>query len=198
MWKSRAGSDIPGRATPPYMLNDNDIYAKTAAGLDELRTRARKLPPRLRTLLIMVDGAAGVAQLRTSGAAMGAPANALDELLQLGLIESIWQSPLAPAAAALATSAAQTSAAPADGVSSEPGDPFEVENERFRVARKFMNDTLVDALGLRSFFVTLKLERCFNRADLKAMTPDYLAAITKGSGAEISKAFEERLRQLLN
>ena len=177
------------------MLNDNDIYAKTAAGQDELRTRARKLPPRLRTLLIMVDGAAGVAQLRTSGAGMGAPANALDELLQLGLIESIWQSPSAPAAAA---SAAQASAAPADGVSSEPGDPFEVENERFRVARKFMNDTLVDALGLRSFFVTLKLERCFNRADLKAMTPDYLAAITKGSGAEISKAFEERLRQLLN
>ena len=39
------------------------IPGKTEAGVEEIATRARRLPPRLRTLLILVDGRRGGREL---------------------------------------------------------------------------------------------------------------------------------------
>jgi hypothetical protein len=54
------------------------------------------------------------------------------------------------------------------------------ELARFRAAKQFINDTVVDALGVRAFMFTLKLERCSTLADLVDMLPDYAKAIAKG------------------
>ncbi|OOG25970.1 hypothetical protein B1C78_05435 [Thioalkalivibrio denitrificans] len=44
-------------------MDKTGIYGKTPRGLEEIDTRALKLPPKLRQLLIMVDGETDVASL---------------------------------------------------------------------------------------------------------------------------------------
>ena len=158
-------------------MNETDILTKTAAGSNEIKSRARQLPPRLRGLLIMVDGARSVAQLRQAAAQLGAAADAVEALLQMGLVQS-----------------PEPAEAPAP--SAEPRKAA-TEAERFRAAQKFMNDTAVDALGLRAFFFTLKLERCSSCDDLRAVLPDFAKAVTKGGGADFGGTAQARATEML-
>lgn len=157
-------------------MNSTDIFVKTAGGAEEVKSRSRKLAQRLRTMLIMIDGSLTVGQLREAAATLGAPADFLDVLQREGLIASV------PIASAGPVVVMQESAS---------------EFDRFQAAQKFMNDTAVDALGLRAFFFTLKLEKCFNRADLSALLPDYTKIIAKGSGDKAARLLETQVRDKL-
>ncbi len=66
-------------------MDSNWMPGKTAAGGEEIATRAGRLPPRLRTLLILVDGRRTLRQL---GELVADPAvgEGLTELLARGLI----------------------------------------------------------------------------------------------------------------
>ena len=55
---------------------------------------------------------------------------------------------------------------------------------------------LADALGVRAFLFTLKLERCSTRADLAALLPDYEKAIRKFRGEAETKLLVERANEL--
>jgi hypothetical protein len=157
-------------------MHSTDIVVKTPAGADELKSRSRQLPPRLRMMLILIDGSLNVEQLQQAAAKLSAPPDFVERLLRDGLVA------LAPVAVRLATMPAQAELP---------------ELERFQQARKFMNDTVVDALGIRAFFFSLKLEKCFTRPDLRALLPDYVKAITKGSGGDAAQVLERRARALL-
>ncbi|HBK47374.1 MAG TPA: hypothetical protein DDZ67_13260, partial [Xanthomonadaceae bacterium] len=62
-------------------------YLKTDAGRAEIETRALRLPAALRSILLMVDGQRSEAELRDLAGGLHAPADALEQLLALGLIE---------------------------------------------------------------------------------------------------------------
>ena len=156
-------------------MKQTDIIAKTAAGVAEVASRSRKLPPRLRTMLILIDGSLSVAQLMDAGAKLAVPADFLDTLQQLGLVA------VQPAAAPVAAAAPAATS----------------ETERFRAAQKFMNDAVVDALGFRAFFFTLKVEKCFTRSELVALLDDFTKAIAKGGGADVARVVTVRARELL-
>lgn len=158
-------------------MDGMNIVVKTPAGTDELKSRARKLSPRLRTMLVLIDGRMNVEQLQLAGARLSVPPDFVEQLLNDGLI-------------ALVPVATKSSAVPARAKLPEL--------ERFQEARKFMNDTVVDALGIRAFFFSLKLEKCFTRPELRALLPDYLKAITKGGGEEVALALERRVREMLD
>ena len=184
-------------------MNDSETFVKTPLGLEEVRSRALKLSQRLRTMLIMVDGTRTVAQLRQAQLTLGAPADFLENLQALGLVVS----DMAPANAA---SAAAASAQRAMSAAPPPHAAVDVElslsaldtglpqdAEKFRAALKFMNDTSVDLLGFRSFFFTLKVEKCFTMADLKELIPQFSGAIAKSKGAEVARAMEERVQRMI-
>lgn len=65
------------------------FYRKTDAGRAEIRDRSRRLPPALRTLLLVVDGQRTLAQLQEVATGVRAPDDALDRLLAEGLIEQV-------------------------------------------------------------------------------------------------------------
>ena len=67
-------------------MQDSDIYTKTEAGREEIRTRALKLSMPMRAILLMVDGQRTVADLRGIIAGSKAPADTLDTLLMQGFI----------------------------------------------------------------------------------------------------------------
>ena len=193
------------KSTPPSGMNDSETFVKTALGLDEVRNRALKLPQRLRTMLIMVDGTRTVAQLRQAQLTLGAPGDFLENLLALGLVVSD-MAPAKPASGATPPSSqsppAQAATAAQAAVDFELSLPaldtgLPQDAEKFRAALKFMNDTSVDLLGLRSFFFTLKVEKCFTMADLKELIPQFSSAIAKSKGAEVARAMEERVQRMI-
>ncbi len=161
------------------MISAGAIYAKTAAGSEEVKSRKLKLAPRLRTMLILIDGSKPVLILREEAAALGVPADFVEQLEGLGLV--------APVAGTGAAGAARTAA---------PGakmDPV----AHFRMAQQFMNDTAVNALGIKAFFFTLKMVKCATVADLRGMVETYRAAIAKASGEAEADVLVRRLKEIL-
>jgi hypothetical protein len=158
-------------------MGAGDIHHKTALGLAEIRDRKLKLSPRLRTMLILIDGVRPEFILREEAAKVGAPPDFLAQLESAGLIERT-------------KGDAGTPGAPAPPV---PGDEF----TRFREAKNFMNTTVVDALGIRSFLFTMKLERAGVVADLVELVEPYREAIAKGAGKEQADVMVARLQEML-
>lgn len=184
---------LAARDTDKVGMKDSDIYCKTAAGLAEVRDRALKLPQRLRTMLIMVDGVRTVSQLRAAAGTLGVGSDFLDTLLAQGLVEldasrRRTEAPSPPPAAASATPVPVSAAPEMAGMDA---------TERFRATVKFLNDSAVDLLGFRAFLWTLKLEKCYRAEDLLALLPDFSAAIAKSKGPDMARALEARAREML-
>jgi hypothetical protein len=75
--------DFGGTIRP---VNTESLLFKTADGVSEMTTRARRLTQRHRTVLFLVDGKRSVAEVQRMAAAAGASETLLDELLSLGLV----------------------------------------------------------------------------------------------------------------
>ena len=152
-------------------------YAKTDKGMEEIRSRGKNLRGRLRTMLILIDPSKTDDELRASAAQIGVEPEFLETLLRDGYV------------------------APVGGAESAPEESTRVvtrdELARFRAAKAFINETIVDALGVRAFLFTLKLERCSTRQDLAALLPDYEKAIRKFRGEAETKLLVERANELL-
>ena len=156
-------------------------YAKTDKGLEEIRSRGKNLRGRLRTMLILIDPSKTDAELRTSAAQIGVEPEFLETLLRDGYVALVGGMDTAGSASGEAT----------------PRVVTRDELARFRAAKAFINETIVDALGVRAFLFTLKLERCSTRADLTALLPDYEKAIRKFRGEAETQLLVERAHELL-
>ena len=161
-------------------MDSTAVYRKTRKGEEEIKTRSAKLAQKLRTLLILIDGTKKLVELQEVAKRLGIPEDSLAALETQGLIER----------AAAAAPAAAPGAAPG-------APPAGSEVERFQGAQRFMNDTVVNALGIRSFFFVLKLEKCGTRAELREILGDYGKAIEKGAGAAEAAVLAEHARALL-
>ena len=164
-------------------MGAGDIYTKTSLGVQEVSSRKMKLSPRLRTMLILIDGHQPALVLKEEAQKVGAPEDFLEQLLALDLVVKTGSTAALNQAE---SAAAQSAAAPAAD-----------EYSRFRAAKDFMNNSVVNALGIKSFFFTLKLERAGNLADLRGLIDGYQEAITKGSGPEEAEVLAGRLRDML-
>jgi hypothetical protein len=179
-------------------MNPSDVVDKTEAGQAEVRTRAAGLAQRLRTLLIMVDGARTVAQLQAAAAQVGAPADALDQLLQAGLVAVRSAAPArSSSAASRAAASAAPPPAPAPAAAAAPA-PAAGLPDRLRVARQYINDTIVDAVGVRAVFFTLKVERCYSADDLEGLLPEFERLLSKARGASEAQLSVAHARELLH
>jgi len=172
------------------MIPAGTIFIKSRAGSEEVRTRKMKLTPKLRTMLILIDGAKPALILKEEAASLGAPEDFLEALEGQGLIERVGAAPAPGAAGAQERRAVVRAPAEPDPARLDPV-------ARFRAAQQFMNDTAVNALGLKAFFFTLKLEKCSTVDDLKPLAGAYREAIAKGSGEAEAEVLSRRLKVLL-
>lgn len=154
-------------------MQDQAIPRKTPQGQREVVDRQHKLHARSRSLLIAVNGEHSVADLKRQFAALGDVAGILAELTGLGLITAQNQ----PAAAAAA--------------------PVDAELPPLQLARAFINETAVAALGLRAFLFTLKLERCYTKAELTDLLPEYQRVLAKAKNAEFAAGMTARVQAIL-
>jgi len=165
-------------------------FDKTEKGHSEIAQGRRNLRGKLRTLLFLIDPGKSLEQIRQQAAQIDAPPDALEQLIAEGYVVELGG---AAGAGAPAIAPASAGAAPAEAASAPIG-----EVERFRTAKAFMNNTIVDALGIRAFFLTLRLERCATRADLKALLPEYSSSLAKKLEAADANALIARTQELLD
>lgn len=151
-------------------------YLKTEAGTNEIKTRALKLPGQLRNLLLMVDGFKTAAELEGIAQSLGAPAGALAELVQRGLV-----------ADGAITANRNMAGDPEITAILNPQRAQEKETERYTRLQQTMNEIVRNTMGLRGVFMTMKIEKCMNLADLKTLYPDFETAVIKGAGEQVGK-----------
>lgn len=160
---------------------DSRRFGRTAKGQAEIAQGGKSLRGKLRTVLFLVDANKPLVDVEQQIKLIGAPIDAIDQLVAGGYVAEIG-------------GAMQPALAPIPAPSTQSTEDRLVN---FRVAKTFMNDTIVDALGIRAFVFTLKLERCSTAEDLIDLLPTYTEALLKKLDRDATRALVERTRELL-
>jgi hypothetical protein len=152
------------------------IYAKTEAGRQEIEDRGRRLPLALRSILLMVDGSRNEDELRQMGQNLRAPDDAVAQLAEMGLIEVVGGKPAAaPVVPATATIA---------------NDP-----DRYRELYDWMSESVRRNLGLKGYFLQLKIERAQTAIELEKLWPDVADAFARAKSHAFASRWLEETRQ---
>lgn len=163
---------------------NTSIYDKTAKGREEISTRKYQLAPRLRSLLVLVDGRRAEQELLHNVAGLGLTAASLAELLEQQFI-------------VLATSYATLppESEPAPAMAAPP--PARTQAQQFQSLYDFFNQTIKSTIGMRGFTLQLKVEKAASVDDFRALRQPYLDAVLKAKGSDKAAQLARQLDQLL-
>ncbi len=160
-------------------LKPTDVLVKSAKGQAALADRSLGLSPRLRPMLIMVDGKRRLSDLLTLGAALGDANAALTALAQGGFLE-VAPLPQAAVAPAQLPQAATEVVAPAPEV-------LTLAQARMRASRD-----VSDVLGPMGETVCVRLEEARTAADLLAAQQRALQIVGQARGSAAAQALASR------
>ena len=161
-------------------MDKNTVFSKTDAGREALTNRPPALGPRLRSLLIMVDGKRRVEEFNQLLGGDGAVA-LLEQLEQQGWIEAPRAAaPVAPAAAAPSAVQAATGAA-----------SVVIEVLPLAEARKGVVRFINDQLGPMGESLAMKVEGCKTAAELQAQLPRIRDGLRNMKGAGVVQQFDQ-------
>ncbi len=165
---------------------DNSIFDKTDKGRDEIATRKYQLAPRLRTLLLLVDGKHDTRVLLQKYASVGLSEESIAELLKEGFIQRV---AAAPASAAKPQSA---------GLATQSDVRRLPDGQtQFEAIYHFYTETIKNTLGLRGYGLQLKVEKAGSIEEFRELRRPYLEAVLKAKGNEMARSLRNRLDELL-
>lgn len=166
----------------------NTVFDKTDKGREEIATRKYQLAPRLRTLLVMVDGKHGAEDLLKKVSGLGLSEASLAELAANGFIQ-----------AAMPQSAPEFPVAQPEPAiaATEPDSPIPEGQNQFQAIYHFYTQTIKSMIGLRGYTLQLKVEKAGSIEDFRALRLPYLEAVLKAKGDEAARSLRQRLDQLL-
>ena len=161
------------------------LFRKTAKGQAEIETRAHRLAPRLRGLLILVDGKRDLPGL---AALVPQQADALlQELTAQGFVEGVETaaatSSAAPAAAA-ARGSASAAAAPAAASASPTAD--------FEKLRRDAVRALTDVAGPAAETVAMRMEKARSPDELRPLLAQAAQVVANMRGRAAAEAYAQR------
>lgn len=174
------------------------IFDKTDKGREEISTRKYRLAPRLRTLLVLIDGKHGEEELLKQVGGLGLNEQSIAELLDNGFI-AIHEQTAAVAAAAPAQTdeAAVVPPPPAASEASAPQGLLPPGENQFQALYNFYTSTIKSTIGLRGYGLQLKVERAGSIDEFRELRFSYVEAVHKAKGAEMARSLRDRLDQLL-
>jgi hypothetical protein len=198
-------------------MKDGELYFKTEAGKREIQDRALRLPAALRSILLMVDGQRDQAQLHELMTGLRAPEDAIEQLVAKGLIQrgdgapSVPAPVEAPAKAVVQASPATPVEAAIEAVIEAPVEvpapvlaaalpalpgavnvPAEFGN--YRRLYNFVTEAVGRHLGLKGYFMQLKVERCADVDALLELLPEVATALTKAKDHTFASEWLVRAR----
>lgn len=165
------------------------VYFKTDAGREEIQQRTLKLPAALRSLLVMIDGQRSAADLGDVIASLRLPGDALEQLLAQGLIAA-----REPATASVVPARQPAPAPVAKEVAASVMS--DADAERYQAAHARASEVIGKHLGLKGYFLQMKLERCASLADLEELAPEIAEALAKAKSDALARRFLNEVRGL--
>lgn len=166
------------------------IFDKTDKGREEIATRKYRLAPRLRTLLLLIDGKQTTSQLIQKIA--GLEEQSIDELLNGGFIQDIADQ------AEIEEASAQDAPDVKPEESSTMPTLLAAGETKFQVIKRFYTDNIRKTLGLRGYNFQLKVDEAKSVDDLRALHDLYIAAVLKLKGDDLARNLHLQLEQLFN
>lgn len=164
------------------------IFDKTDKGREEIATRKFHLAPKMRTLLVMIDGKQSVDELMQKIGGLGFTPESLNELMSDGFVHQV-AAIETPDAAAPAPTPGPVPAAPA---------PMSANANQFQALYHFYTETIKSTIGLRGYGLQLKVEKASSVDELRELRDPYLEAVLKAKGKEMAQSLRGRLDELLN
>ena len=153
------------------------IFRKTSKGVAEIETRANRLPPRVRSTLILVDGKRDSEDLKSLVSQKAE--EALQTLVDQGFIEAVGETmrvapPLAPPVAAA------------------PAAAYAVATPDFETLRRNAVRALNDALGPAAASLAIRMERARSMVDLQPLLGQATQLVAGARGQAAAEAFAAR------
>ena len=164
------------------MLDRTALLAKTPKGLEEVKSRAHGVPQKLRTLLIMVDGASTVADILGRFPGITEIETNLETLVAQGFLEAKGGGAAAPAA--------PSPAAPAATALSAPAAPAVALPERPDEALRMLARKLYDTMGPAADMITGDVETAREAATF-AKVMERVGRMLEGTPASRTKGFRD-------
>lgn len=159
-------------------------YRKTAKGVEEVQTRAYRLPPRSRGALILVDGQRSDDELLRLIPVQGA--ETLQALADAGFIEVIAQSAPAPQRAA---------PAPAPAAGAAPAAPA-ARSVDFKLVQREAVRRLVELVGPSGDDLAIRIEATRTMDQLRPLLVHARSLITHVRGAQAASDYIAALSAL--
>jgi hypothetical protein len=154
------------------------IYAKTPDGQNEIETRARRITPRARSLLILIDG-------KRHDEELAKLVQQFDETLALllegGLVEAVGTT---------STRSSSKASAPAEAPAAPP-PPAEITAD-VAVLRREAVRAVNDLLGPMGESLAVKLEKAGNVVELREVLERAVAYIANARGGAAAAQFATR------
>ena len=152
------------------------IYAKTDDGREEIQTRERRLSAVMRSVLLSVDGQRDEVELNLLAQGVRAPADALAQLSALGLIVVVGGSP--------------------QKVAEQPVTAgWGADTERAKLLGEWMVTSVRRHLGLKSYLMQLRIERCHSGLELERLWPEIAAAMGKAKSPAFASRWLDEARE---
>lgn len=148
------------------MIQKNLVYHKSAKGTEAIATRQHGLGPKLRSMLILIDGKRGFEELVRLSQMLGDTQELLGQLLDQGFIEPV----AAPAAAAAPRAGAASAPAPLAATAAPAAAPMSLTQ-----AQRFVSRRLTDLLGPNAEDLCLKIEAA-------KTVKDFQSAVARAEG----------------
>lgn len=177
-------------------MDKNTLFGKTAAGREALTTRPAGLGPRLRALLIMVDGKRSLAEFEKLSGSLEQATQSLNELMAAGWVEMVGADglPKAVAAPPAGASAEPVAAPPAPASAAAPAP---VSTLPFSDARRQVVRFINDQLGPMGETLAIRAEGCKTPADLQAALPRIREGLKSFKGSAVVQQFDEEIADRL-
>jgi hypothetical protein len=149
-------------------------YRKSSKGVAEIETRAHRLPPRLRSALIVVDGRRSATELYKLIPQQAEETVAA--LLEQGFIEAVAQAPSA--------------AAPAPRPAGPPA-PVDFDSRRRDAVRRF-----TDLVGPMGEALAMRMERCRSADELRPLLALASQILANTRGRQAATDYSARFSEL--
>lgn len=179
-------------------MDKNTLLAKTEKGRDAMARRVPELVPRLRSMLILVDGKRSVAELDKLGAALGGGLALLEQLAAHGWVgpadgSSPPPTPTFADSQPFPVTAPTPVTEPAPIAAQPDTAPRVVSALPFPDARRLVVRFINDAVGPMGEQTAIRVESCKTAADLQALLPRIRDALQNYRGMATVQRFNDEV-----
>ena len=155
------------------------IYDKTVKGREEIASRCYHLAPRVRSLLVMIDGRQPIEELLPKVTGLGLTEENVQTLLDEGFIE--------PAKAIVVAPEPEP----------PPPDPATIA-EQFKAAYAYYTRTIKPTLGIRGLNLQLKVEKAATLDELRELRIPFFEMAVRAKGRPVALQLRRELDDIFS